>query len=354
MRRRIMGAISLSDSRFGSYVGNEHGQHGAVIEEIEGLIRVYKDGHVERSPIVPTVSAAFATEPDVISRDVTVDDFNGVWARFYVPKRQTKLPLLVYFHGGGFCVGSAAWRCYHGFLSKLASAAECLIMSVNYRLAPEHRLPAAFDDGISAVKWVHQQAVSSSDEQSWWSARCNFSKVFVGGDSAGACLAHNVATRLGAPAGLKPVRVKGVVLIQPFFAGEARTASERNMVQPASSALSLRASDAYWRLALPPGANRDHPWCNPLSKGAYNLENLSLPPTMVCISELDILKDRNLEFVAAMKSAGKSVEQVVYTGVRHAFQILRNYPLSQVRTHEMIAHIKAFISDGSLNECSSF
>ncbi|XP_068660838.1 probable carboxylesterase 17 [Aristolochia californica] len=339
-----MGAISLRDSRFSSYVGNGHGQHGPVVEEIEGLIRVYKDGHVERSPIVQNVSATFSTVPDVTCKDVTVDDFNGVWARFYVPKCQTKLPLLVYFHGGGFCVGSAAWRSYHEFLAKLASAAVCMIMSVKYRLAPEHCLPAAFEDGISAVKWVRQQAVSNSEEQSWWSARCNFSKVFVGGDSAGACLAYNVATRLRLSTALEPVSVKGVVLIQPFFAGEARTASERNMVQPASSALSLRASDAYWRLALPPGANRDHSWCNPLSKGAPNLENLSLPPTMVCISDLDILKDRNLEFCAAMKSAGKSVEQIVYTGVGHAFQILHNCPNSQTRTHEMIAHIKAFIS----------
>ncbi|KAG9458384.1 hypothetical protein H6P81_002892 [Aristolochia fimbriata] len=342
-----MGAISLSDTRFSSYVGNGHGQHGAVVEEIEGLIRLYKDGHVERPPIVPNVSAAFSTDPDVISRDVTVDDFNAVWARLYVPMRQTKLPLLVYFHGGGFCVGSAAWRSYHEFLSQLASTADCLIMSVNYRLAPEHPLPAAFEDGVSAVKWVRQQAVSSGEEHKWWASRCNFSKVFVGGDSAGACLAHNVVTRLRSPTALKPVTIGGVILIQPFFAGESRTASEKNMVQPASSALSLRASDAYWRLALPPGTNRDHPWCNPLSKSAaiyQNMENLNLPPTMVCISELDILKDRNLEFCAAMKSAGKSVEQVVYMGVGHAFQILHNYPLSQIRTQEMIAHIKAFIS----------
>lgn len=346
-----MGAIPLSDSRFSlHHVGKDHTQNGDVVEEVEGLIRLYKDGHVERFQIVPHVTCTFAPEADMASRDVTIDGLTGTWMRLYLPKRQAKLlPLVIYFHGGGFCVGSVAWKCYHEFLSTLASRADCMIMSVNYRLAPEDRLPAAYEDGFNAVKWVRQQALSGSNEHSWWRNQCDFSRVFLAGDSAGACLAHNVAVRLGSPGVsestiLKPLCLKGVILIQPFFGGETRTSSEKNAVQPPYSALSLTASDAYWRLALPFGATRDHLWCNPLAKGAPKLEDLRLPPALVCISELDIMKDRNLVFCNAMKKAGKSVQYVVYVGVGHAFQILHNYPQSQLRTHELVSHVKAFIN----------
>ena len=143
---------------------------------------------------------------------------------------------------------------------------------------------------------------------------------------------------------LKPLCLKGTILIQPFFGGETRTESERQAVQPPGSALTLPSSDTYWRLSLPVGANRDHHWCNPLAKGATKVEVYGLPPMMVCISEMDILKDRNLEFCAAMASAGKRVEKVIYRGVGHAFHILQNSQLSQLRKHEMMSHLKAFIN----------
>nr|DAD31738.1 TPA_asm: hypothetical protein HUJ06_010589 [Nelumbo nucifera] len=112
-----MATISL-DPRLNLSIAKDHRQHGVVTDEIEGIIRVYKDGHVERPPIVPNVVCTVASEPDVASRDVAINKITNVWARFYVPRcQQGKLPFLVYFHGGGFCVGSAAWKCYHEFLA---------------------------------------------------------------------------------------------------------------------------------------------------------------------------------------------------------------------------------------------
>jgi acetyl esterase/lipase len=342
--------------------------HGAVVEEIHGLIRVYKDGHVERLPAIPTVPCTWgSTAPDapggVVARDVVVDPATGVWARLYAPMTATatsaggggsRPPVVVYFHGGGFCVGSAAWSCYHEFLAQLASRAGCAVMSVDYRLAPEHPLPAAFDDGLAAVRWLRHQAAAAAsragaaacDDLSWWRARCGFDRVFLMGDSAGASIAFHVAARLGQGhlGALSPLTVRGAVLIQPFFGGEARTASEKNIAQPPRSALTLPTSDCYWRLALPAGASRDHPWCNPLSRAAPRLETVPLPAVLVCISETDILRDRNLELCRAMRKAGKCVEQAMYGGVGHAFQVLHNCHLSQPRTQEMLAHIKAFVS----------
>ncbi|XP_002278939.1 probable carboxylesterase 6 [Vitis vinifera] len=346
MRRRRMAAITM-DPSLSRQVGKDSHQHGAVVEEIHGLIRVYKDGHVERPQIVPCVTSLLPSDLGVTCGDIVIHKLTNIWARFYVPavRCHGKLPLLVYFHGGGFCVGSAAWSCYHDFLARLAAKAGCLIMSVNYRLAPENPLPAAYEDGFKAFLWLKQEAVSGASE--WWSRACNFSSIFLAGDSAGGNIAHHLSLRLGSnraseATALKPLVFKGTILIQPFFGGEARTHSEKQMVSP--SVLSLTASDTYWRLSLPYGANRDHPWCNPMSKGSIKLLELRLLPTMVCISEMDILRDRNLEFCSALASAGKRVEHVVYKGVGHAFQILNKSPLAQTRTLEMLSHISSFIT----------
>ncbi|KAH7853072.1 hypothetical protein Vadar_032930 [Vaccinium darrowii] len=334
-----MAAISL-DPRPSFQTGKSQNQHGAVIEEIEGIIKMYKDGHVERPPLVPAVSCAVSPELGVAAKDVVLEKFTNLWARLYAPSRPAeKLPLIVYFHGGGFCVGSASWICYHDFLSNMASKAGSIIVSVNYRLAPENRLPAAYEDGLNAITWVKQQAISGAHDQSWWSSRCNFSSMFLAGDSAGANIAHNVATRLG---GLKPLCLKGTILIQPFIGGELRTESEKHAFQPVGSALTLPASDAYWRLALPLGANRDHNWCNPIGKGG-STKGGDFGAVLVCISDMDILKDRNLEFCSAMAREGKRVEKVIYRGVGHAFQVLNNSQISQTRKSEMMNDIKAFI-----------
>lgn len=351
-----MGTLHVGESRVsfqqvgknGQPGGGGHGGHGAVVEEIHGLIRVYRDGYVARLPGIPDVPCTWGTTavPGVVARDVVVDRATGVWARLYAPAAVGgRAPVLVYFHGGGFCVGSAAWSCYHEFLAQLAARAGCAVMSVDYRLAPENRLPVAFDDGLAAVRWLRQQAsCTTSDELSWWRSRCSFDRAFLMGDSAGAAIAFHVAARLGLLGALAPLSIKGAILIQPFFGGETRTASEKAMPQPPGSALTLSTSDCYWRMALPAGANRDHPWCNPLSRDAPRLETLPLPPLLVCISEADILRDRNLELCKAMRKAGKSVDEAMYGGVGHAFQVLHNYHLSQPRTQEMLAHIKAFVS----------
>nr|KAJ0210826.1 hypothetical protein LSAT_V11C400164180 [Lactuca sativa] len=338
-------AIINSDSTLSLPIGTKNPQnHRVLIEEIGGLIRVYKDGHVERPQIVPCVTCTLPLELGVTCKDLVIDKFTNIWARFYVPKcNLEKLPLLVYFHGGGFCVGSAAWSCYHEFLAVLARNAGCVIMSVDYRLAPENPLPAAYEDGEKALIWVKQQALSGSNK--WWLKNCDFSNVFVAGDSAGGNIAHNVSLRLSVNwAQLKPLIFKGNILIQPFFGGESRTISEALMVQPRGSVLNLVASDTYWRLSLPKGANRDHPWCNSRAKRSSKLDRMTYLPTMVCVSELDILKDRNMEFCGVLRNSGIQVEHVVYKDVGHAFQILDKSQFSQMQTQEMISHIKAFVS----------
>lgn len=324
------------DPNLSLQISSKDSQHRLqVVEEIEGLIKVYKDGHVERPDIVPSVGCSLAPELGVTCRDTIIDTYSNVWARIYVPTANVanKLPLLVYFHGGGFCVGAASWSCYHDFLAKLAAKASCAVVSVNYRLAPEHPLPAAYEDGVKAAVWAKQQESVSSSR--WWSSKCDFSRIFLGGDSAGANIAYNVGLRVNS------VGIKGLILIQPFIGGETRTQSERCMVQPPRSALTLAASDAYWRLALPAGANRDHPWCNVAAAGAAEVRRAAV---LVCVAEMDILTDRNLEWCGGLARDGVRVEHVVSKGVGHAFQILNNSHFAQTRVHDLLSHLKNFVT----------
>nr|GMD77149.1 probable carboxylesterase 6 [Ipomoea batatas]GME12456.1 probable carboxylesterase 6 [Ipomoea batatas]GME13399.1 probable carboxylesterase 6 [Ipomoea batatas]GME19930.1 probable carboxylesterase 6 [Ipomoea batatas] len=329
------------DPSLGLQISKQH----RIEEEIPGLIKVYRDGHVERPQIIPNVSCSLPPEFGVTCTDVKIDKSTNIWARCYVPRCDYKVPLLVYFHGGGFCVGSASWSCYHEFLAKLARKANCVVLSVNYRLAPENPLPAAYDDGVKAVMWLRQHAGAAAKEYNYcWSNKCEFSSVFLGGDSAGGNIAHNVAIRLCQEfKPLNPLVIKGTILIQPFVGGESRTYSEIYTALPPHSALTLAASDTYWRLALPVGANRDHPWCNPIITTNMK-EVMRVPASLVLISELDILKDRSLELCGALSRGGKKVELFMCKGVGHAFHILSKSQLAQTRTDELIAQIKTFFT----------
>ena len=303
--------------------------HGPVVDEVEGLIKVYKDGHVERSQLVPCVGPSLPLELGVACSDIYIDKLTNVWARLYVPvDTNSKLPLLVYFHGGGFCVGSASWSCYHEFLARLSASSRCIIMSVNYRLAPENPLPAAYEDGVKAILWLKK-----ARNDNLWSKLCDFGKIFLAGDSAGGNIAHHVAARLQTvDALIQPLKIEGTILIQPFFGGEARTESERRVENNMkSSVLTLAASDAWWRLALPRDANREHPYCKPVKMKTR---------TLVCVAEMDVLMDREIEMCDGNE---EMIKRVVYEGVGHAFQILGKSQLAHTMTLEMLCHIDDFI-----------
>lgn len=101
-----------------------------------------------------------------------------------------------------------------------------MVISPDYRLAPENRLPAAIEDGFVAVKWLQAQALSEEPD-TWLTEVADFGNVFISGDSAGGNIAHHLSVRLGAGSPeLAPVRVRGYVLLAPFFGGTVRTKFE--------------------------------------------------------------------------------------------------------------------------------
>lgn len=281
-------------------------------------IRIDEQGKVTRSDRIPTVTPSCTSSgpetPDdgVLSKDVTIDATTGLIARIFLPQQQDadsiqRLPVVLSFHGGGFVLYRPSTILFHGSCHRTAKACNAIFVSVDYRLAPENRLPAAYEDAVAAFRWLRSQALGIGVVDPWFESRADFSRVYISGESSGANIAYNLALRVFEETGglhVAPLLIAGVVFIQPFFGGIERTTSEVRLAR--DKIVPLPVSDLLWRLSLPEGAHRDHPFCNPLKGERSALHRF--PPTMVAVEGLDPLLDRQLEFVKMLREAGVRVE----------------------------------------------
>ncbi|KAF3623545.1 putative carboxylesterase 1-like [Capsicum annuum] len=117
---------------------------------------LYKDGSISR--LRPDVNAPLCDDPQapVRSKDVVIQPETGVSARLFLPKitdPNRKLPVVIYIHGGAFCIGSPRSIVFHNFISTLVEKANFIVVSVDYRLAPEHPFSATYDDSWAAFQW---------------------------------------------------------------------------------------------------------------------------------------------------------------------------------------------------------
>ncbi|KNA11776.1 hypothetical protein SOVF_132010 [Spinacia oleracea] len=285
---------------------------------------VYKDGRLERfignQRVPPSTDAVTGVE----SQDVVVcpEEEGGVWVRIYKPKGGGgdggKLPLLVYFHGGGFCVETAASPYYHSHLNALCCKANVIIVSVDYRLAPEHPLPAAYDDSWAAMRWV-----GIENDHPWIKDYADLSRVFVAGDSAGANIAHNMAKRLGIQNQIEneklKLKLKGMILIHPFFWGKDRIGSEVEKIAKSPGGSSV---EKLWEFVCPGTSGSDDPLINPAMDP--ELAELAAEKVMVCVAEQDTLRDRGVHYKEAVVKSGckANIELVETFGETHVFHLL--------------------------------
>ncbi|KAJ7980074.1 2-hydroxyisoflavanone dehydratase-like [Quillaja saponaria] len=289
-----------------------------VIQEILPFIRVYKDGSVERlakSPFVPPSEED--PETGVSSKDITISQNPLISARLFLPKLtqpNQKLPVLVYFHGGGFSFESAFSSDHQRYLNSLVSHAQVVAVSVEYRLAPEHHLPAAYEDGWAALQWVASHA-NAIHEEPWLVNHGNFEKLYISGDSAGANLAHNIIMKAGVevlPGGLK---ISKAVLTHPYF-WNSKPVGEHDKAIP----------HVMWNFVYPtaPGGINNS-MINPIVHGVQSLRGLGCSNMLVTVAECDeLLREEGVWYFHSVKESGwkGELELIEVEGVGHAFQIV--------------------------------
>ncbi|KAM3688514.1 hypothetical protein ACJW31_10G156300 [Castanea mollissima] len=263
-------------------------------------IALNADGTITRLrevPITPPTPDPGHPTP-ALSKDIPLNQSNNTWVRIFLPKEaldhnsSPKLPLIVYFHGGGFIISSAASSIFHDFCANMATDLHVIIVSVEYRLAPEHRLPAAYDDAMEALHWIK----TTPD-------------------------AYHVGLRASVETDkLEPLVIKGLILHQPFFGGSQRTQSELRDNDPI---LPLSVSDLLWELSLPI-ADRDHEYCNPkVGDGPQLLEKIKLLGWKVLVvgCDGDILFEHQIESVKLMREKGVSVVSQFGEGGYHGVDL---------------------------------
>uniref|UniRef100_A0A0D9XEK6 Alpha/beta hydrolase fold-3 domain-containing protein n=1 Tax=Leersia perrieri TaxID=77586 RepID=A0A0D9XEK6_9ORYZ len=292
---------------------------GEVIFELEHCIRIFKDGRVERYFGSDPVPASTDAATGVASKDITISP--DVAVRLYLPPvagEKKKLPLLIYFHGGGFCLHTAFNFVFHAYLTSLAARTRSIVVSVDYRLAPEHPIPAAYDDSWKAVVWAASHA-SGDGEEAWLTEHADFTRVYLAGESAGANIAHNMAMRAGAEGIPDGVKVNGVVLVHPYFLGRGKVSSEDFDPVMAEKVVEM------WSVVCPATTGGvDDPWINPLAAGAPPLDGLACGRVLVCLAEKDVISDRGRAYCEGLKASGwrGEVEVVEVAGHGHCFHLV--------------------------------
>ncbi|XP_054777783.1 probable carboxylesterase 12 isoform X2 [Prosopis cineraria] len=289
-----------------------------VAYDFSPVMKVYRDGRIQRLAGVDVVPPGIDPETDVESKDVVISEHEAISARIFLPriaKPDQKLPLLVHFHGGGFCIESAFSPAYKIFLNSVTSRANVICVSVNYRNAPEYPVPTGHEDSWTAVRWVASHFGGNGPDE-WLNRHADLGKVVFIGDSTGANIAHHMAIRVGLE---KPsnLMLEALILVQPFFWGEERTESERNQATYAAKL------DRLWKFLCPSALGGDDPLVNP--EKDPDLGKLDCKRVLVCVAEEDLMRDRGLNYRELVEKNGFSGDMNVLEtrGENHAFHLFK-------------------------------
>lgn len=220
--------------------------------------------------------------------------------RLYWPNASGPVPAIVYYHGGGHVIGSLDT---HDFVARnLSAGAEALVVSVDYRMGPEHKFPAAVDDSFAALQWVHANAAALGVDPA---------RFGVHGDSAGANLAAVVAL-MARDAGGPALRLQS--LVYPISDYGMGTLSYETFAQ--GYGILTRAAMKWFREHYLRGAADAADWrASPIR--ATSLKGVA--PAIVVTAECDVLHDDGSNYAEALRAAGVPVEYREYAGMIHAF-----------------------------------
>ncbi|XP_027362532.1 2-hydroxyisoflavanone dehydratase-like [Abrus precatorius] len=293
-----------------------------IEKELLPLIRVYKDGTVERLLSSPNVSPSPQDpETGVSSKDIVISHNPFLPARIFLPKTPLSLPIFVYFHGGAFCVESAFSFFCHRYLNLLVSEANVIGVSIDYRLLPHHPLPAAYEDGWTSLQWLASHVTNNpTNAEPWLLTHGDFSKVYIGGDTSGANLAHNLAMRAGTETLVGNLKIEGAMLCCPFFWGSKPIGSEG--VDEHEQSLAIKV----WSFVYPNAVGGiDNPMVNPCAPEAPSLATLGCSKMLIAITGKDEFRDRDILYYETVKKSGWQGELQMFDAgeEEHGFHIFK-------------------------------
>lgn len=263
----------------------------------------------------------------VFSFDVIIDRSTSLLSRIYRPAQDGEpqlnivvdlekpmtaevVPVIIFFHGGSFAHSSANSAIYDTLCRRLVGICKAVVVSVNYRRAPENRYPCAYDDGWGALEWVNSR--------SWLQSKDSKVHIYLAGDSSGGNIVHHVALRAVG----SDIKVLGNILLNPMFGGQERTASEKRL--DGKYFVTTQDRDWYWKAFLPEGEDRDHPACNPFGPKGQILEGIKFPKSLVVVAGLDLIQDWQLAYAKGLEKAGQDVKLLYLEQATIGFYLLPN------------------------------
>lgn len=226
------------------------------------------------------------------------EDADGVPLRIYKNSEEKNLPVMVYYHGGGFVLYGL--NSHDNVCRRLCKMNNCVVVSVDYRLAPEHTFPAAHEDAYTAINWVRKNIHLHGG---------NAEKLIVAGDSAGgnlaACMAHRCKK--------ENIPLLAQVLIYPWIDGKLNYPSiDRN-----GEGYMLTKPTMFWfqKQYTPRVEDRCHPLVSPIYES--NFQNLA--PCFILTAEFDPLIDDGIYYYQKLKEAGNNIQYKEYKQLIHGF-----------------------------------
>lgn len=250
--------------------------------------------------------------------DRTIEGRNGtIPIRIYIPEKVNKVPVITFYHGGGFVIGTL--NTHDKACRRLCKMNRAIVVAVDYRLAPEHKFPAAVEDCYDATKWVSENIHKYGG---------NAEKLVVMGDSAGGNLAAVVAIQardLGTP------KIAAQVLIYPM----TNAKMEHPSITSNGKGYILTKDLMTWFTNHYTRSEADK--LNPLMSPLFTKDLTNLPPALVQTAEFDPLRDEGMEYQEKLKAAGNEVQYTNYEGLIHTYITMPDFSKKCMAAHREIA-----------------
>lgn len=250
--------------------------------------------------------------------DLTIQGRNGaIPIRMYVPENAQNAPVIAFYHGGGFVIGNL--KSHDKVCRRLCKMNQAFVVAVDYRLAPEHKFPAAVEDCYDATKWVSENIHKYGG---------NPEKLVVLGDSAGGNLAAVTAIQardLGTP------KVAAQVLVYPM----TNAKMEHPSITTNGKGYILTKDLMTWftNHYVKEAADKSNPLMSPL----FTKDLTNLPPALVQTAGFDPLRDEGIDYKEKLEQAGNQVEYTNYEGLVHTYFTMPDFNTACMAAHVEIA-----------------